>query len=481
MKLDDILDNLEGVRPSGNGWIAQCPAHEDHSPSLTLSEQDGTLLWCCQAGCSQEDVMEKLLELVGEEKNGGSEPEAIYSYTDEEGNELYQALRFPGKKFRYRHLDPFNEKTDGEGFVWSMEGVRRVPYHLPEVVTHIGTIYITEGEKDADRLATEGRTATCNPMGAGKWREEFNEFFAGANVVIVADKDKPGYDHAREVKDNLEDVAANVWVVEAKEGKDVSDHLDAGYAVEDLVPVDLSVNARHYRPLNLFQPAPPVDWVVRDIVVGGEVTLLIADGGSGKSYFALAMSLAVAGGQPFIDCGVTQGRVIYVDEEGSRDLALQRFAELGATETQRANIDYLNFAGVDLIRHPERLLADALLVKPKLIVIDSHAKVTRMGEENSNNEMGRVWDEGILPLARNTGAAVLVIHHTNGFGGARGASQIRNSADQVLTMKKQDDGSQKIYASKPRRMTKELHYKFERTPNGQYEMRPVYDYEPFGG
>ena len=480
MNVDSLLDKLEGVRRSGNGWMCRCPSHDDRQASLSIAEGEEGILCYCQSGCRTEDVLTALgLEMKDLfTKPDKEEPEAIYSYVDEEGTELYQSVRMPSKRFMQRHFDPFAPGTDGGGWVWNMQGVRRVLYRLPEVVKAVQggtTIYIVEGEKDAEALVALGKTATCNPMGAGKWRPEYTEPLKGAkSVIIVADKDKPGRDHANDVRAFLKEFVGEVWIVEAKEGKDVSDHLAAGHRLEDLVPwndnAPLSV-IRHYSPMDLFTPTPPVNWVVENVVVGGETTLLIADGGAGKSFVALWMALCVASGQPFLSNPVSKGLAIYVDEEGSPDLALQRLAQLGATPEQRRNLHYLNYAGVDLVRHPRKLIEDALSLTPKLIVVDSHAKVTRVNEENSNNEMGRVWDEGFLPLARDTGAAVLVIHHTNGFGGSRGASQIRNSADQVLTMKKEQDGSQVIYASKPRRITSPIRFNFKHIGGDRYELQ----------
>jgi RecA-family ATPase len=238
-----------------------------------------------------------------------------------------------------------------------------------------------------------------------------------------------------------------------------------------------SLSERHYQPLDLFGPVPPVDWVVENVVVGGEATLLVAEGGAGKSFFSLALSLAVAGGEFFLDNPVKQGRVTYVDEEGSPSLALQRLVQLGASDEQKRNLDYLNYAGVDLVRNPDALISDVVKAGSVLVVLDSFSKVARASEENSNDAMSRVWDEGILRLARLTGVAVLVVHHTNTFGGTRGATQIRNSADQVLTMKKQVDRSQVIWPSKPRRKTHRLHFNFHKDAYGRLYLAPVYDYE----
>ena len=60
-----VLDRLDRVRRTGNGWSARCPAHEDRDPSLSIAEgADGRVLLRCFAGCALEDVVRALgLEL----------------------------------------------------------------------------------------------------------------------------------------------------------------------------------------------------------------------------------------------------------------------------------------------------------------------------------------------------------------------------------------------------------------------------------
>lgn len=56
--IEKILDRLQGVKRIGKRWVATCPAHEDKSPSLSLTEaQDGRVLLHCFAGCSAFDVV----------------------------------------------------------------------------------------------------------------------------------------------------------------------------------------------------------------------------------------------------------------------------------------------------------------------------------------------------------------------------------------------------------------------------------------
>lgn len=237
MTLEELLDRLEGVRTAGNGYVAICPAHDDREASLGITEGDEGLMLKCYAGCDTNDVRMALglewSDLFYHSVNY-AEPEAIYTYNDENGEQLFQAVRFPGKKFRQRHWGENREE------IWSMEGVRRVPYRLPEVISAVAagkTIYVCEGEKDVHALLEAGKEATCNPMGAGKWRPEYAEFLRGANVIIVADRDEPGRTHAETVKASLLGLARAVWVVQAKVGKDAADHLAAGLRVEDMVPL----------------------------------------------------------------------------------------------------------------------------------------------------------------------------------------------------------------------------------------------------
>jgi len=57
MTLEDLLARLDGVRRSGRGWMARCPAHDDTRPSLTVNEgHSGLLLTCQSRRCSIEAI-----------------------------------------------------------------------------------------------------------------------------------------------------------------------------------------------------------------------------------------------------------------------------------------------------------------------------------------------------------------------------------------------------------------------------------------
>jgi hypothetical protein len=57
--IDTLLGRLDKVRQvKPNTWMACCPAHDDKSPSLKVSEaEDGRVLVKCWAGCTTEQVV----------------------------------------------------------------------------------------------------------------------------------------------------------------------------------------------------------------------------------------------------------------------------------------------------------------------------------------------------------------------------------------------------------------------------------------
>lgn len=248
--IDRICSKLDAVQGSGPSYQAPCPAHEDDNPSLSIKEaQDGRVLLKCHAGCSAEDIVHALglsmKDLFPDRLNRRSNRYSkrlieTYDYTDETGEQLFQVVRFEPKDFRQRHYDPTNPKAKKEGWVWGVKGIRRVLYRLPKITKAAQeeeVVYLVEGEKDVHSLERLGIVATCNPMGAGKWRKEYTESLHEANVVILPDNDTTGREHAETVAERLHGVASSVRIVElpglpAK--GDVSDWIAAGGTAEEL-------------------------------------------------------------------------------------------------------------------------------------------------------------------------------------------------------------------------------------------------------
>ncbi|AHF01367.1 virulence-associated E family protein [Thiomicrospira aerophila AL3] len=182
----------------------------------------------------------KAPEPVNTNKQGTGRAIAFYDYCNEVGELVYQVVRFEPKDFRQRRPDP----TKPTGWNWSVKGVEPLPYRLQEMASNPGvTVFICEGEKDADNLAALGFLTTTNSGGAKKngkgWPPSLNRYFAGRDVVILADNDAAGRDHSRAIALSLS--AAGVEKIKlvdlpglANKG-DVSDWIAAGGTREKML------------------------------------------------------------------------------------------------------------------------------------------------------------------------------------------------------------------------------------------------------
>jgi hypothetical protein len=237
--LDILLGKLVHVKPSTKGnYKACCPAHDDKEASLSVKQEGDKILLKCFAGCTTESIIKAINldihDLFIDNKPTVPAKETLiaeYSYTDEQGKMLYQVCRFEPKNFRQRHRNGGNE------WVWNMDGVIRVPYHLREVtICYDDPLYHVEGEKDADNLMMYGRVATTTPGGANGWRIEYAKYYCGKKVVIIPDNDSAGYEYAKDVVRSIIGKAREIKIIILPKGtKDISEWLEKGND-PDLLP-----------------------------------------------------------------------------------------------------------------------------------------------------------------------------------------------------------------------------------------------------
>jgi DNA primase len=201
--LDDLLTRLQGVkRVKENNYLARCPAHADHNPSLSIKLAGDKILLNCLAGCDVEKVLESLdltlADLFLNKKDNPSKRnekpkvegkiEKIYPYCDEQNKVIFEVVRYQPKDFSFR-------RPNGKGgHIDNLNGVQRVIYRLPQIkaaITRKDLICHVEGEKDADNLVKLGLEATTSPMGAKAWNSDYAQYYAGAKLVaIFPDKDE---------------------------------------------------------------------------------------------------------------------------------------------------------------------------------------------------------------------------------------------------------------------------------------------------
>ncbi len=491
----DFYGGYTELKRQGSEWRGACPLHGGNGPNFAVNAETG--LWHCFTGCQDAggdalaflqrkdgltfpEALHALAEWAGttptplparnghkngqEHKNGQS-PRRItetYDYTDDGGTLLFQAVRYDPKGFAQR-------VPAGAPGTWTyaLNGTRRVLYHLPEVVAAVEAerpVYLCEGEKDADALRALGLTATCNPMGAGKWEDAYTDALAGAVVALLPDNDPAGRAHAARVAAALHGKAKRLCVVELPnlpDKGDVSDWLAAGGTKEALLalvkaapdwnpdaapplsdPPAAPSAAPKRKPIaervvDLADVAPPADvpLLLGKYLMKGASHWLTGQTGIGKSTFVYNLVCALAEGSSLWGMDCEQTRILYVDMESGdvgRALKVERLY-LGA-ERVRGQLLFL--------REPMRLpdeLADLLAYVQaagiRLIVFDTARRCFSVKDENDNAEVyNRVVP--VLDALKQIGVATLTLGHPakNGNGSARGAGAQEDAGDVNLSL-----------------------------------------------
>jgi len=435
--IDNFLSRLQGIKKTGSGWVALCPAHDDKKHSLSVGQGGDKVLIYCHAGCSLEAVLEAaglqkkdlFLNGPGEAQGKRSQVVKVYDYKDQAGKLVFQVCRTEPKGF-------FQRRPDGSP---GLAGVKPVLYNLPAVnaaVKNNQPVYIVEGEKAADALQAQGLTATNCPMGAGKWRSEYNQALADATIFILPDNDKPGREHAAQAADSLNGTAAAVHVIELPdlpEKGDVYDWLQAGNTAQQLQ--QLANNSPGWEAgQKLNGPKPiltqmstiepeAVIWLWQRLIPSRKVTLMEGNPGEGKTWAALQLAADVsAGGKlPNPETGIPDlevgpANVIYMSaEDGPADTLRPRLDAAGAN---CENI-YLFDSGINEEGKPigvtlgdVEMIENALKdVRPALLIIDPIQGFLGAGVDMYRSNETRPLLAALGKLAEKYNTAVICIRH----------------------------------------------------------------------
>jgi putative DNA primase/helicase len=274
--IDHVLGALEGVEQHNGHYIALCPGHPDrNTPSLSVTEkEDGAVLVHCFVCKDQEKVLRALEERgvrrsdlfggtdEGPNANGGKKAKRrmclthVYDYKTPDGRFIkHHTLRFaspPEGKVHHpdcrgdhinsrKDKDFLQARPDGNGgYVYGLDDVQTILYNLADVMQAAldgEMVVLVEGEKDADNgMERLGLTTTTCPMGAKHFKPHYAGYLTGAHVVVVADNDGPGGEHAEKVARELLPFVASVKVLrlpDLPEKGDLTDWIEAGGTREE--------------------------------------------------------------------------------------------------------------------------------------------------------------------------------------------------------------------------------------------------------
>jgi len=448
MTLEEIVSRFQGARQTAKGYDMLCPCHDDHRPSLGISiGEKGGIVIHCLAGCQTADILAavglSLRDLAPVSANGEHPAETVYRYDDEQGEPLFEVVKTADKRFWQRL--PGGEKGKIERrCLYRLPDLLRAPPHAP--------VFIVEGEKDADNLWRHHLPATTNPMGAGKWRQEFTDWLLARlpsrSFIILPDNDEPGLKHADEVLHSLKRAGLKAQVKQLPglpPKGDVSDWLASGGNAEELTTPDLPARARGFTAAELVgMVIKATKWAVPGYISEG---LNILAGGQklGKSWLAFDLALAVAmKGYAFGSIALEQGDALYLALEDTPRRLQERLIKLlqGEPAPERLHIytewPTLTEGGLDWL---EAWLTDHPTAR--LVVIDTLKKIRPPRMRNGN-----AYDEdydfmGLLKnLADRYEVAFLVLHHVrkmkaeDPFDAVSGTMGLTAAADATMVMQR---------------------------------------------
>ena len=234
-----VRARLEGVKPERGGVVALCPAHNDSHPSLRLSRgDDGRALLSCRAGCQTEAVVQalglRMADLMprdampppiqrpkpkppeGEGFESARAAAQVYrrsvcrrdgeplgaeaarwTYTNAAGEPVAVVLRWNNADGTKRDIRPVSRF----GARWHLRAPDEGrPLYRMDDLGGGGPVFVTEGEKAADAVASLGVTATTSMGGAKAAAKSCWDSLAGREVFVLPDADEAGEKYAEEVK-----------------------------------------------------------------------------------------------------------------------------------------------------------------------------------------------------------------------------------------------------------------------------------------
>lgn len=216
----------------------------------------------------------------------------------------------------------------------------------------------------------------------------------------------------------------------------------------------------------LAEPDAPIPWVWEPFLPEGGLALLVSFMKVGKSTLAYPLALAVAQGRPFLGYPTKQGGVLILAvEEHSRDVR-RRLRQWGMRSEDPIYVhhDRLDNTPATFADLQDFIRAHGIV----LVILDTLPRFWTVENENANVEVIRQVSP-FLDLARDTNAAVLLLHHERKSGGEdgreiRGGGALLGLVDQaILLSKRQGRGStQRIlkaigrYDETPRELVIEL-------------------------
>ena len=449
----DVLAKLEGVRPSGDGWVARCPGHDDAHASLSIKGgDDGRVLLHCHTGCEFKGIVTALgmaeSDLFPSASTDGSRPnrkarEVVWPAVHSETKAHFEHVRVDDgtgrKKVWWRTPGTGRGLPDGVGVAdLALYGIDRMG--------DAKAVVLVEGEKAADALITQGIPVAGTVTGAaGCPGDAALRPLVNLTVILWPDRDEPGDLHMLRLAASLrrlgcQDIRRVAWS-DAPDKGDAADALEMGVDVSTMLaaaePWNFDLVASPETTTELVDSnaaggpelsvtslsdvvARPVQWLWPGRIPRGKQTVLAGDPGLGKSFMTLDFAARVSLGGPWPDGGTALlGDVIIVTAEDALDDTVRpRLDKLGADVSRIHSIGLTvkrgeTTEGLSLVSHLDAIEEVVLERQVVLLIVDPLLAFMGTRVDTHKSSEVRVVLSQLGAMAERTGCAVLTVMHLN--------------------------------------------------------------------
>ena len=454
------------TRLDGQQLRSTCPGHGgDTVGTLSVRQLGDRARVHCFKGCADIDV----LKAIGLEVRDlfDSPRGSTYTYRDADGTNLFANRRYV-KHDGTRGF--YNDKS---------RDAPNVLYNLPDVIRAVAdghTIYVVEGEADAEAARSVGAVATTSGGRNTAQRADWTPLHGAKSIVVVHDDDEAGRAYAADVLAALTGKVEQLEVRRPAAGNDLSDHLTRGHDLDALVPVDLdtlpsTASSAVQRPVRLvLTPAASVrtrrqQWLWADRIPMDTPSIFAGRGGEGKTTFALDLIAQLTlGTLPGEHHGTPASVLIWSGEDRPETVLLPRLNAAGA-DLERVHL----ITGVERDEGTDTTPSFPADVAALETAITSTGAVVAMLDpltSTTGGDLHKVADvrrtlDALAEVTHRTGAVVLGIMHFNkgqGHAGDKlsGSHAFRDAVRSLFLFARDDESGHRIVTQEKNNYAEEV-------------------------
>lgn len=362
-------------------------------------------------------------------------------------------------------------------------------------ITQSESFTATQNVQPSDSLKEAKGKALLKALGKEKLPKGSRNKTLFKNIAVYLQRFKGREEIIRRIASVQQEPMASIqgWVKKVDEGeiKEFNIREIEQWERENNYPLPVEGNPTESGPktLNIIdglelynKPLPPISWLIPNIVPEKGLLVLGGDSGVGKSWFTLALSIALAKGSVFLGKWQLRcSKILVIDEENSLELIKDRLVKCADDSKDLQNIYFASMQNVkfDIYKIGE-ILPTLKALNPKVVICDSLVRFFAGKNENDARDVSQVFDcikkmQEVIP-----DALFIILHHVvknrkgNGKASLRGSGDIPAMSDCCLMLDKIGIGKIRVDQVKNRKGIEADPFVYEMTEADDGKVRFAY-------